>query len=64
MSTMNGARRGPARRASRAPMARWAAADSDGFVQLTETGSTRAIRVTRLLESARLPAAALTPTGD
>jgi hypothetical protein len=64
MSTMNGARRGPARPAGRAVIARWAAADSVGFVQLIETGSTRANRVTRLLESVRQPAAALTPNED
>ena len=64
MSTMNGARRGPARPAGRAGTARWAAADSVGFVQLTETGSARANRVTRLPESARPPAAALTPNED
>jgi hypothetical protein len=64
MSTMNGARRGPARPAGLADTARWAAAHNVGFVQLTETGSTRANRVTRLLESARQPAAALTPNED
>ena len=60
----DGARRGPARPAGRAATARWAAADSVGFVQLIETGSTRANRVTRLLESVRPPAAALTPNED